>query len=127
MEQYAVNGGLSLNEMLTDLINQTWKAPRRIGMEKLIQQQTDQVLITYMLSLSLNDKASFQARADIKKALNDLKTYIESQRKISKDASYTAHLMLALDRMKKPEDAKPAMHEEIPPGSPIGCGWDWEE
>jgi uncharacterized protein YpbB len=61
-----------------------------------------------------------------KKALSDLKVWIESQQKISKDASYTAHLILALDRMKKPEDAKPAiLHEEIPPGSPIGS--DWEE
>jgi hypothetical protein len=61
-----------------------------------------------------------------KKALSDLKVWIESQQKISKDASYTAYLMLALDRMKKPEDAKPAiLHEEIPPGSPIGS--DWEE
>jgi hypothetical protein len=61
-----------------------------------------------------------------KKALSDLKVWIESQQKISKDASYTAHLILALDRMKKPEGAKPAiLHEEIPPGSPIGS--DWEE
>ncbi len=74
-----------------------------------------------MLSLSVHDNASFQVKGDVKKALNDLKTYIESQLKISKDASYTAHLMLALDRMKKPEDAKPTLHEEIPPGSPIGC------
>lgn len=125
MEQYAVNGGLSLCEMLADLINKTWKAPRSTGMEKLIQQQTEQVLLTYLLALSVDEKASFQARADDKKALSDLQTYIESQKKISKDTSYTAHLMLALDRMKSPADAKPTMHEEIPPGSPIGC--DWEE
>jgi hypothetical protein len=56
-----------------------------------------------------------------KKALSHLKAWIESQQKISKDASYTAHLMLALDRIKKPEDAKPTiLHEEIPPGLPIG-------
>ncbi|MEO8414906.1 MAG: zinc-dependent metalloprotease [Ginsengibacter sp.] len=125
MEQFAVNGGLSVSEMLTDLINATWKAKRRSGIEKLIQQQTEQVLLTYLLALSQDDKASFQAKADDKKALSDLKTWIESQQKNSKDASYTAHLMLALDRMKKPEDAKPTLHEEIPPGSPIGS--DWEE
>jgi hypothetical protein len=125
MEQHAVNGGLGLDEMLMDLINTTWKAKRRTGMEKLIQQQTEQVLLTYLLALSVDTKASFQARADDKKALSDLHTYIEEQQKNSKDASYKAHLMLALDRMKKPEDAKPAMHKEIPPGSPIGS--DWEE
>ncbi|HEY8659072.1 MAG TPA: zinc-dependent metalloprotease [Hanamia sp.] len=125
MEQYAVNGGLGLDEMLTTLLKKTWMAPRRTGMEKLIQQQTEQVLLTYLLALSVDTKASFQARADDKEALSDLQTYIEEQQKNSKDASYTAHLMLALDRMKKPEDAKPTMHKEIPPGSPIGS--DWEE
>lgn len=127
MEQYAVHGGLSLNEMLMDLINTTWKDKRRTGMEKLIQQQTEQVLLTYLLALSVDTKASFQARADDIKALSDLHTYIESQQKISKDASSSAHLMLALDRMKKPGDAKPIMHKEIPPGSPIGSDWEEEQ
>jgi hypothetical protein len=76
------------------------ESARRTGMEKLIQQQTEQVLLTYMLAVSVNNNASFQARADAKKALADLKTFIDTQMKISKDASYTAHLMLALDRMK---------------------------
>jgi hypothetical protein len=126
MEQYAVNDGLSLNEMLSYLIDVTWKAKRRTGMEKLIQQQTEQVLLTYQLALSVDNEASFQARADGLEALNKLKAWIEAQQKISKDESYSAHLLLALQRMKKPEDAKPGiLHEEIPPGSPIGT--DWEE
>ncbi|MDQ6763622.1 MAG: zinc-dependent metalloprotease [Bacteroidota bacterium] len=121
MEQDVAVGGLSFNEMLGYLISHTWKASRRTGMEQLIQQQTEQVLLTYMLSLSMNNKASFQVQADTKKALSDLKAYIEPGLKVSKDASYTAHLILALDRMKEPKDAKPTVHEEIPPGSPIGC------
>ena len=62
--------------------------------------------------------------ADDRKALTDLKKWIESQQKITKDASYNAHLALAIDRMKKPEDAKPTLHEEIPPGSPIGSDFE---
>jgi hypothetical protein len=123
-EQYSVNGGFTLNEMLSDLVNMTWKAKRRTGMEKLIQQQTEQVLLTYLLALSIDNKASFQATADDRKALADLKTWIQSQQKITKDASYNAHLLLAIDRMKKPEDAKPTLHEEIPPGSPIGSDFE---
>jgi hypothetical protein len=124
MEQYAVNGGLTVSSMLNDLIEKTWKAPRRNGKEQLIQQQTEQVLLTYLLALSVDTKVSFQARADGIKVLNDLKSWIESQQKVSKDASYTAHLMLALERIKKPEDAKSSMHPEIPPGSPIGSNWE---
>lgn len=121
MEQYQAKGGLGVNEMISLLIDKTWKAPRKTGMEKLIQQQTEQVLLTYLLAASINDRASFQARADVKKALTDLKTYMEAQKKISKDVSYTAHLVLALDRMNTPADAKPTLHKEIPPGAPIGC------
>ncbi|MEO8861702.1 MAG: zinc-dependent metalloprotease [Ginsengibacter sp.] len=124
LEQYSVNGGFTLNEMLSDLVNITWKAKRRTGMEKLIQQQTEQVLLTYLLTLSIDNKASFQAMADDRKALADLKKWIESQQKITKDASYNAHLALAIDRMKKPEDAMPTLHEEIPPGSPIGSDFE---
>ncbi len=124
MEQYEVSGGLGVNEMINTLVTKTWKSPRRTGMEKLIQQQTEQVLLTYLLASSIDNRASFQVRSDVKKSLADLKTFIESQKKASKDASYTAHLILALDRMTVPADAKPTIHKEIPPGAPIGCDWD---
>ena len=121
MEQDAAVGGLSFREMLSFLLTHIWKASRREGIEQLIQQQTEQVLLTYMLSLSINENVSFQARADVMNALGELKSYIASQLKNSNDPAYIAHLKLALERMKKPGDAKPSMHEEIPPGSPIGC------
>lgn len=122
MIQYEVQQqGLGVAEMINTLISKTWKAPRSNGMEKLIQLQTEQLLLTYLLAVSIDDNASFQTKAITQKALNDLKTYIQIQQKTSKDADYTAHLAYALERMKAPEKAKPAIHKEIPPGSPIGC------
>lgn len=111
--------------MLQTLISKTWKAPRRTGMEKLLQQQTEQVLLTYLLNLSVNTSASFQAIAEAKQALNNLKAFIIVQKKASRDAAYTAHLLLAIDRMSAPEDAKPTLHKEIAPGSPIGCDMEF--
>ena len=125
MVQYEANGGLGLHEMLQTLISKTWKAPRRTGMEKLLQQQTEQVLLTYLLNLSVNTSASFQAIAEAKQALNNLKAFIIVQKKASRDAAYTAHLLLAIDRMSAPEDAKPTLHKEIAPGSPIGCDMEF--
>ena len=124
MEQYAPGGGLGVAEMIDMLLSKTWKAPRATGIEKLIQQQTEQVLLTYLLSLSVNTNASFAAQADAVKALADLSAYIKAKQKVSTDGSYLAHLALALERIKKPEDAKPTLHEAIPPGSPIGCDWN---
>ncbi len=125
MEQYAPYGGLSLDEMLRYFVNKTWKAPRRTGMQKIIQRQTEQIYLTYLLALSIDHKASYQARADARKVLYELLEYITEQRKIVLEASYGAHLMLALDRMKSPQDARPAIHEEIPPGAPIGSDDDF--
>jgi Met-zincin/Domain of unknown function (DUF5117) len=122
MVQYEVDGGLGVNEMLRLLIDNTWKAERRTGMEGLIQLQTEQVLLTYLLALTVDENCGFVARADGQKALTDLKTFIEDQKKTAKDETYIAHLTLASERMKSPEKAKPTvLHKEIPPGAPIGC------
>ncbi len=126
MVQYEVeNNGLGVGEMINLLLANTWKAPARKGMEQLIQQQTSQVLLTYLLAASVDDNASFETKAILVKALSDLKKYIEAQQKLVKEDHLSAHFMLALERMKAPEKAKPTVHKEIPPGAPIGC--DWEE
>lgn len=124
LEQYAPAGGLELAEMLDYLISKTWKAPRKSGIEKLIQQQTEQILLTYVMALSVDTKASFQARAESKRALADLHQFINAQRKNTADKSYMAHLLLASERMKIPSDAKTTLMKEIPPGSPIGSDED---
>lgn len=123
MAQYEISGdGLGLQEMITTLINATWKSPRRNGMEGLIQLQTEQMILTYLLAASVNENNSFVVQAILQKALNDLKTYIDTKKKTTTDTRYSGHLLLALERMKNPKDAKPTTHAAMPPGAPIGCG-----
>ncbi|MEI9912698.1 MAG: hypothetical protein WDO71_25490 [Bacteroidota bacterium] len=74
-----------------------------------------------MLAASVNDNNSFITKSVIQKSLSDLKIFIEGKKKSSVDATYAGHLLLALERMKKPEDAKPTIHAAPPPGAPIGC------
>jgi hypothetical protein len=125
MVQYEItNNGLGIAEMINTLVTKTWKAPRLTGMEKLIQLQTEQVLLTYLLSASVNDNNSFAVKSNLKKSLTDLKIFIEAQRKTATDETYKGHLLLALERMNDPASAKPTIHKEIPPGAPIGCDWD---
>ncbi|HEV7783026.1 MAG TPA: zinc-dependent metalloprotease [Chitinophagaceae bacterium] len=126
MAQFEIqNKGLGVGEMINILISKTWKAPRLSGMQGLIQLQTEQVLLTYLLSASVNDNNSFIVKATLQKKLAELKAFIETQNKTVADETYKGHLLLALERMKTPADAKPTIHKEIPPGAPIGC--DWEE
>ncbi len=120
----ADNGGLGVSEMVNTLVNNTWKAPRRNGLEGLIQMQTEQVLLTYLLSSGIDNNNSFMVKALIQKSVSDLKSFIESQLKKTNSNDYSAHLTLALERMKAPEKATPTMYKEMPPGAPIGCDWD---
>ena len=51
MVQYeAMNKGLGVAEMINMLISKTWKAPRLTGIDGLIQMQTEEVLLTYLLA-----------------------------------------------------------------------------
>ncbi len=125
MAQYEVqSNGLGVAEMVNMLITKTWKAPRQTGIYKLIQLQTEQVLLTYLLSASVNDNNSFAVKAALQKAISDLWIFVDKQEKAATDETYKGHLLLALERMNEPEAAKPAIHKEIPPGAPIGCDWD---
>ena len=110
--------------MITVLLNKTWKAAARTGMEKLIQQQTQQILLTYLLAVSIDDNASFAVKAVVQKSLSDLKKYIITQQKIVKEETQLANFILALQRMETPEKVKPTIHTVMPPGAPIGCDWD---
>jgi len=124
VQQEAV-GGLGVREMTGKIIDATWKAPRKKGMEELIQQQTEQIVLTYLLAASVDEQVSFPARAAVRKRLQDLKRHIDERIKASaSDPAYSGHLEMAIERMKTPEKAKPTQHAAIPPGAPIGCWQD---
>ena len=114
-------GGLGITEMVNRILAATWKAPRQTGMAKLIQQQTEQIILTYLLASSIDEQSSFAARSSVQKSLADLKIYIEGKNKTNTDNIYGGHLTLALERIKAPEKAKPTLHAVAPPGAPIGC------
>lgn len=122
MVQFQVlNNGLGIDEMINFLIEKTWKSARLKGMEGLIQNQNEQLLLTYLLATSIHEDASFATKAQILQALDSLKNYASEQLKLSKDVNEKAYFLLSLDRMKNPEKAKPTQHSIAPPGAPIGC------
>ena len=113
--------GMKLADMNKRIMRTTWQAPRRKGFAALVQQQTEQVLLTYLLAASVDERSSFAARSVMRKTLDDLRSFIEAQKKTSTDEQLTGHYALALERMKAPDKAKPTIHAAIPPGAPIGC------
>ncbi len=121
VQQKETGTGLGVDEMIQILISKTWKAPRLKGMQGLIQKQNEQLLLTYLLAVSVNNDASFATKACMQHALNEIKTFADAQLKTSKIAVDKGHFELTLERIKKPLDAKPTLHSVAPPGSPIGC------
>jgi len=123
MAEYQVeNGGLSVTEMVDTLISRTWKAPRLNGLAELIRQQNGQMVLTYLLSASVDEKASFATKAQLRYELDRLKPLLEDLRTKSKDSPEEGNIALALERMKNPAGAKATVRTVVtPPGSPIGC------
>jgi hypothetical protein len=107
--------------MISTVMNKTWNAPRESGIKGLLQAQNEQIILTYLLSASVNDNTSYPAKSILAKSLSDLKTSIEKAQKVMTNEMYAGHLLLALERMKAPEKAKATVHKELPPGAPIGC------
>lgn len=120
-EYQTANNGLGIDEMITLITNKTWKSPRVKGFQGMIQKQNEQLLLTYLLAVSVNEEASFATKAQILKAIDDLKIYATAQLKTTTDNTTKGYLLLTLDRIKAPEKAKPTLHQTAPPGAPIGC------
>lgn len=121
IEYEARNSGLGLEELTSLLISKTWKESRQTGLARKVQFQTEQIVLTHLLALSVNEKANYQVKAVLGKSLKELKTYLEESKKTIQDSDYQAHVEYALERMKNPSAAKVATHKELPPGAPIGC------
>jgi hypothetical protein len=121
VEYQAENNGLGIDDMIKVLTSKIWNQKKADGLEGLIQKQNEQMLLTYLLAVSINDNASFATKAALLKSIDDIKTKVTSQLKKSKDDTQKGYLLLTLERIKSPEKAKISLHEAAPPGAPIGC------
>ena len=116
----AENNGLGIDEMINVLMAKTWRAPRLKGLEGLILQQNEQLLLTYLLRVSLNDNISFATNAAITNAIDDIRNQVTKQLP-SANATTKGYLLLTLERIKNRLEGKSYSPQQVPPGAPIGC------
>jgi hypothetical protein len=120
MVQYqAENNGLGVDEMISVIMDKTWRASPLTGMEGLILQQNKQLLLTYLLGVSLNEETSFATNAAVMKGLDDIKN-IATKQMAGANAAAKGYLLLTLERITNRLTGKPYIPEPAPPGSPIG-------
>jgi hypothetical protein len=119
VELKARGSKLGLDEVLDQIISQTWGAKPASGLAGQVQLLTQQLVLTHLLALAQNENAAYPARAAAQLHLQHLEKQAKKSAK-SSDQAVKANALLALDRMKKPLEAKPQLHKELPPGAPIG-------
>jgi hypothetical protein len=114
-------GTIGWDDVLDAIIAKTWKAPLQGGLKTSVQLQTQQMVLTELLSLSQNDNANYIVKSICHERLMQLKQLAS---KPTTDPLLKAHYAYAIERINKPKDIPQPQHKEIPPGAPIGCDFD---
>jgi hypothetical protein len=109
------------DDVLDAIIAKTWKAPVQKGLQREVQLQTQQMVLTWMLSLSQNENANYAVKSICFDRLQLLKQYAAQMKNM---AGLKAHYAYAIERIEKPKDIPQPAHKDIPPGAPIGCDFE---
>jgi hypothetical protein len=110
----------TLNDLLNETIQFTFKSQRKSGAQLHIQLQTEQILLAHLINLTLDQRSAPLTRAISRSILSDLNTYITGQLKTASDPIVKAHLQFAADRIANPTTLPATTARSLPPGAPIG-------
>jgi hypothetical protein len=121
----------SLNEVIEQILETTWEAPRQSGLAQQTQFAVDTVVLNHLMQLAVSKRASPQARAVAMSQIANLQAWLTNQLDIELPPGLEAHWSAALDDIerfwKKPEKYVTAPPLATPPGQPIGSAMDAEE
>ena len=113
-----------LNEVIDKILAATWKAPAAGGYAGEIQHTVNMVVLTNLMSLAANDRASNQVRAIASWKLEQLKTWLNTQRRVTTDENQRAFLFYSFDQIKRFQEDPKKMNlttpQPPPDGQPIG-------
>ncbi len=119
LQQFKAQAGtIGWDDVLDAIIAKTWKAPLQKGLKADIQVQTQQMVLTALLSLSQNDNANYLVKSICFDRLQSLKQYATQMKNAP---GLKAHYVYAIERINNPKDIPQPVHKDIPPGAPIGC------
>jgi len=110
---------IGFDDVADATINSIWKAPVQKGLAGQVQLQTQQMVLSYLLSLIANDRSNYQVKSISFDRLQSLKEYAKVQMKIN--PALKAHYKYAVHRIDNPKDIVIPDHVDIAPGAPIGC------
>ena len=123
----ARNPGLA--EVIDKILASTWKAPVATGYTGELQRTVDMVVLGDLMSLAANERALNQVRAIASWKLDQLKTWVGAQSRMTSDQNHRAFMFYSLEQIKRFQDDPKKMNltppQAPPDGQPIGmaCGF----
>jgi hypothetical protein len=113
-----------LGEVIDRILSATWKAPPASGYAGEIQHTVNMVVLTNLMSLAASDRASNQVRAIASWKIEQLKGWLNSQRRLTTDENQRAFLYYSAEQIKRFQDDPKKINltspQPPPDGQPIG-------
>ena len=120
-----------LPEVLDKILAATWKAPVATGYAGEIQHSVNAIVLSDLMSLAANERASNQVRAIASFQIEQLKNYVTRQRVSTVDENRRAFLYYTLEQIKRFQDDPKKMNLTLPQappdGQPIGMRMGMDE
>jgi len=115
------------DEVLDKIIEATWKVPVGSGYHAEIRRSVNMVVLTELMSLAANDRASNQVRAIAEYRLSLLRDWLMTQRDLTSDEEQHAFIVYAANQIRRFQDDPRKMNltrpNDPPDGQPIGMDW----
>jgi Met-zincin/Domain of unknown function (DUF5117) len=119
-----------LVEVIDKIISSTWKVPVAIGYPGEIQRTVNMIILGDLIGLAAAERAPNQVRAVAELKLEQLKTWLSTQRTLTPDDDQRAFLFFAVAQIKRfqddPKKTNLTKPQDPPDGQPIGMDW-WEK
>ena len=114
-----------LGEVVDRVLAATWKAPAVGGYAGELQHTVNMVVLTNLMSLAASDRAANQVRAIASWKLDQLKTWLNTQRRVTTDENQRAFLYYSFEQIKRFQEDPKKMNltnpQAPPDGQPIGA------
>ena len=114
-----------LGEVIDRILGATWKAPAADGYAGEIQHTVNMIVLTDLMSLAANDRAANQVRAIASWKIDQLKNWLNTQRRLPMDENQRAFVYYSAEQIKRFQEDPKKMNltapQQPPDGQPIGA------
>lgn len=114
-------GSFGLTNFLELLFDKAFKTSRLAGLEGLIQNQNEYLILNNLSGLNIDENANYAARSITKFYLNKWQNAFEKMKLSSKTDDLKAHYAALIEQIKNPDKTVKQKPKALPPGAPIGC------